>query len=151
MGLLVLMSIVSTPKVWTSLSLPDAGIVPTFAVVTLCVVLQPNLGERAAAQKVDDTQQMLCGAHTMCRAAAKPGYSRGLPCWGAAGLEPFPLLKSVPGVLASCPMALAAALAACKHAQKPAARHPPGCPQAPPRSLWSCARWGRWWEARWAC
>lgn len=90
MGLLVLMSIVSTPKVWTSLSLPDAGIVPTFAVVTLCVVLQPNLGERAAAQKVDDTQQMLCGAHTMCRAAAKPGYSRGLPCWGAAGLEPFP-------------------------------------------------------------
>lgn len=44
-GLWVLMATVSTPKVWTALSLPDAALVPTYGIVTFCVCLQPVLGQ----------------------------------------------------------------------------------------------------------
>ncbi len=46
MGLFVLMATVSAPKVWNSLTLADSAIFPTYAIVTFCVVLQPNLGKR---------------------------------------------------------------------------------------------------------
>ena len=43
-GLFMLLAALSSPQAWTSLSLQSAAITPVYAVVTLCVVLQPNLG-----------------------------------------------------------------------------------------------------------
>lgn len=48
----LLLAAVSTPAVWSALSLSDSSIVPTYAVVTLCVVLQPNLGKGAGRHAV---------------------------------------------------------------------------------------------------
>jgi hypothetical protein len=43
-GLFVLLAALSSPQAWTSLTLESASITPVYAFVTLCVVLQPNLG-----------------------------------------------------------------------------------------------------------
>ena len=43
-ALFVLLAALSSPQAWTALTLQSATITPVYAVVTLCVVLQPNLG-----------------------------------------------------------------------------------------------------------
>lgn len=50
-GLFILMATCSAPTVWNALTLADAAIIPTYAIVTFCVVLQPNLGEGAVRRR----------------------------------------------------------------------------------------------------
>lgn len=44
LGVCVMLAALSPPAVWSALSLQPAAITPVYAVVTFCVVLQPNLG-----------------------------------------------------------------------------------------------------------
>jgi hypothetical protein len=87
----VLLAALSSPQAWTSLSLQSAAITPVYAVVTLCVVLQPNLGGCWPCDLASYLPACCFLSLVLCRKAIASGAFAHLLACCPPNLQPFAL------------------------------------------------------------